>query len=419
MLRLLPYMLLVLLWAPHLQAADWPAFRGPTGDGIAVDDTAPAQWNATENVKWKVPLPQPGNGSPIVSGERVFVASAEDARGHKRSLLCFDRGTGKLLWTKTVAFDRDDPTHETNPYGGTTPAADGERVVVWHGSAGLYCDDFEGRELWHHNLGEFTHMWGYGTSPVIQRDRVILHTGPGRRVFVAAFELASGKELWRQEEPIEGDGQHRPDKAYMGSWATPLVIEHEGRMQAICALPTRVVSYDCESGDILWFCRGLRGPKGDLSYSSPVVSGDLCVAVGGFNGPALGFKLGGSGDITAQATLWRKEQTPQSIGSGVIVDGYFYRPNAGPGTIDCLDPATGEILWSERTGTFWGSLVHVAGRCYVTAQDGTTFVFTPSPKKFELIAKNPLGEASNATPAVSNGELFLRGQKHLYCIGGQ
>jgi outer membrane protein assembly factor BamB len=331
-------------------------------------------------------------------------------------LYCFDRTTGAKKWVQTVTYGKEEPTHKTNPHGSTTPVANGKQVVVWHGSAGLYCYDFTGKELWKQELGEFVHMWGAGTSPVLVGDRVIIHSGPGKKVLVAAFEVATGKPLWSNEEPIEGNGEYRPDKGYLGSWSTPLVAKINNQDEVICAFPTRVVSYAPADGKTLWICDGLRGPKGDLSYSSPVISGDICVQIGGFQGPGLGFKLGGSGNITEKQRLWREEKNPQSIGSGVVVEGYFYRPNAGPGTIDCLDPQTGKILWTERSATFWGSMVSVAGRCYVTGQDGVTIVFKPSPEKFELLAKNSLGEASNATPAISDGQWFLRTHRHLYCI---
>jgi outer membrane protein assembly factor BamB len=168
---------------------------------------------------------------------------------------------------------------------------------------------------------------------------------------------------------------------------------------------------------MLWYCDGIRGPKGDLAYSSPVLAGDICIAIGGYGGPGMAFKLGGSGDITA-SRLWRIEVNPQSIGSGVVVDGHFYRPNAGVNTIDCLDPATGKALWSDRApgSAMWGSIVYAAGRCYVTNQKGETIVFKPNPDKFELLARNDLGEVSNSTPAISDGEIFLRTHQHLYCI---
>jgi outer membrane protein assembly factor BamB len=263
-------------------------------------------------------------------------------------------------------------------------------------------------------------MWGYGTSPVIHEDRVILHSGPGKTIFVAAYALADGKELWKNEEPQEGDGEHRTkDKAYTGSWSTPLItrLDPNGKLQAIVALPTRVVSYDVADGKELWSCEGLRGPKGDLAYSSPVLAGDVCVSTGGFGGPAIGFKPGGKGDITESQRLWRKEANPQSIGTGVVVDGYLYRPNAGPNTIECIDPKTGDVKWTERAGSYWGSIVYVAGRCYAPGQDGTVLVFKPSPDKFELLARNTLGEPTNSTPAISDGEFFLRTMKAVYCVG--
>jgi outer membrane protein assembly factor BamB len=402
-----------------LQAADWPSFRGPQGNGVASEERAPLEWSQDKNVKWKAKLPQPGNGSPIVSQGSVFVACAEDDKGLKRSLYCFDRRNGSQRWVRTVDYGKESPTHETNPYCGTTPAADGRFVVVWHDSAGLYCYDFQGQQQWSQNLGEFRHMWGHGTSPVIYRDRVIMHCGPGQKVFLTAIDLASGKTFWSTEEPIEGDGESRPDKKYMGSWTTPIIARINGRDQVICPLPTRVVAYDPADGKIIWSCDGTRGPKGDLAYSSPVIAGDVCVVIGGFNGPGMGIRLGGTGNITEKDRLWRNETNPQSIGTGVALDGVIYRPNAGPGLtgVECLDPSTGKVLWSSReAGSIWGSIVLAAGRAYVTNQTGATIVFRPNRERFDLLAKNDLGEASNATPAVSDGEIFLRTNQHVYCI---
>ena len=163
-----------------LSAADWPMFRGPTLDGKSAEVSAATKWSLTENIRWSTPLPRPGNGSPIVSNGRVFVTSAEDAAGRQRSLYCFDESTGDEVWVRTVELDRTMPTHKTNPHGGTTPATDGKHVVVWHATAGLHCYDFDGEELWSRDLGEFKHMWGYGSSPILHDGRVILHSGPGQ-----------------------------------------------------------------------------------------------------------------------------------------------------------------------------------------------------------------------------------------------
>jgi outer membrane protein assembly factor BamB len=399
------------------QAADWPAFRGPLGDGTSDEKKAPTSWDAKHNVQWKAPLSQPGNGSPIVSDGSVFLACAEDKDGLHRSLYCFDRRDGRRKWVRTVAYGKKMPTHKTSPYCGSTPVADGQRVVVWHGSAGLFCYDFDGTELWSRDLGEYRHMWGYGTSPVLFKDRVVMHCGPGARVSIACLDLNTGKTLWETEEPVEGSDR-RKDGKYMGSWTTPLIVNRNGQPQIICTMPTRVIGLDPTDGSTIWTCDGIRGPKGDLAYSSPILAGGTCVAIGGFNGPGIGVQLGGTGNVTDTHRVWRRESNPQSIGSGVFVDGFIYRPNAGPGTIECLDPQTGKTVWSDRAGgsNHWASIVYVAGRCYATNQRGTTVVFRPDPERFQHVSTNPLGEPSNATPAFSDGEFFIRTDHHLVCI---
>jgi outer membrane protein assembly factor BamB len=398
---------------------DWPAFRGPNGTGICDETNVPTTWGPEENIAWKAKLPQPSNGSPIVAEGRVFVAGSEDPEGKRRSLYCFDRHTGKQLWVKTVNFDKVLPRHETNPHGSSTPASDGQRVVVWHASAGLHCYSMDGRELWSKDLGEFKHMWGDGTSPFFYDGKIILHTGPGARVYVTAIDPATGRTIWEQNEPIEGNGEQRNDEAPMGSWSTPVVATANGKDMLISMMPTRVNAYDPETGEILWTCEGIRHKRGDLAYSSPIVAGDLCFVTGGYQGPSMTIRITGSGNITDTHRLWRKENSPQSIGSGVFIDGHIYRPNAGPGTIECIDPEKGEVVWTDRAagGEYWGSIVVAGGLCYVTDKNGTTVVFKPNPKEFEKVAFNELGEPSNSTPAISDGQIFIRTANHLFCIG--
>src|ERR1043165_3875364 len=214
-----------LLLSLTVRAGDWPAFRGPNGNGVAQEDKAPLHWGPEKNVRWKAALPGPGNSSPIVSHGRVFITCAED-KGKKRNLYCFDRRTGKELWVRTVEFPIVEPTHQSNPYCGSTPAADGARVIVWHGSAGVFCYNFDGKELWKTDLGAVRNEWGYGSSPILHRGKVILNFGPGDRAFLVALDLKTGKLLWKYDEP---GGPKTVLKGNSGSWRSE---EHTSELQS-------------------------------------------------------------------------------------------------------------------------------------------------------------------------------------------
>jgi outer membrane protein assembly factor BamB len=404
--------------ACQADAADWPAFRGPHGDGTTEATNVPVKWSATENIRWKTKMPQPGNGSAIIVGSRVFVTSAEDPQGKERSLYAHDLKTGKELWKQTVKVDKVMPTHQTNPYAGTTPASNGKVVVVWHATGGLHCYDVDGKPLWKRDLGEFKHIWGYGSSPIIDGDRVILHSGPGQKIFLAAYDVKTGDTVWEQLEPVDGDGINTTDKRYFGSWATPIITTVDGRRQLILSMPKRLIAYDPADGKILWSSEGMGHKGGDLSYSSPLVARDLVFITAGFQGPAMSVRLGGTGDVTSTHRVWRKEKSPQSIGTGVVFDGYVFRPNAGPGTIQCIDPKTGDVRWENRGpgGDHWASMVLAGGLIYATAQSGTTVVLRPDTEKYDEVAQNKLGEHTNATPAVVDGAIVIRTFENLVCI---
>ncbi len=409
-MRLRLFLLLVAnVLLTHLAiAADWPAFRGPHGNGWSEEKNVPTEWNKNKNIKWKVELPDDGNSSPIVVGDKVIVACAQE-KGAKRGLYCFDRATGNQLWSQVIDFGKVLPTHQTNPYCSPTPVSDGKRVIIWHGTAGLFCYDLDGKEQWQRtDLGEFVHVWGYASSPIIYKDRVIQNCGPGAKTFLAAFELATGKDVWRTDEPLTTNGGTR------GSWSTPIVAKVDGEEQFIVFQPSRVVGYKPDNGEIIWHCKA-ENKKGDLAYSSATVSDGICIAQGGYSGGGMAFTLGGTGDISANR-LWYKPQNPQSIGTGVIIDGYWYVPDAGPTTIRCVEVKTGDVKWQERAGSYWGSIVMAEGRAYVTDQSGSTLVFKPSTEKLDIVAKNDLGEHCNSTPAISNGQIFIRTFEHLWCI---
>jgi len=421
MKQLICPLLLILTALPTTgRADDWPFFRGPARDGVSSDTQVPLQWGKDNNVVWRVPLPQTGNSSPIIAKGKVFLTCAQDKQGRRRALYCFDRATGKELWSKVVTWDPADPTHPENPYCGSTPATDGQRVIVWHGSAGLYCYDLDGHELWHKDLGPFRHIWGYASSPIIHGDRVYLNGGPGARSFVVALDKTNGTILWQTDEPggaPDRDAQH-PD--WLGSWSTPLVTTLDGKEQLLVFQPLHVNAYDLDTGKVLW----THGGAGLLAYTDVVIgdvagAGKLGVAMAGYGGKAVGFKLGGSGDTSATHRLWQSTaKPPQRIGSGIILDSHLYIPNENG--IECLDPLTGKSIWSHRIPgqTFWSSLIAASGRLYATSQKGTTFVFEANPTTWKLLATNDLGEHTNATPAISDHQLFIRTWQALYCIGG-
>jgi outer membrane protein assembly factor BamB len=407
--------ILLLGWAGLARAENWPAWRGPRGDGTSAETGLPVSWSRTENVRWKARLPGPGNSSPVVWGERVFLTQALDRKGTQRAVLCFARGDGRLLWQRTVPFRGEEATHATNPYCSASPVTDGERVIAAHGSAGVVCYDLDGKELWHRDLGRFVHVWGTAASPVLYGDLVLLNCGPGERTFLLALDKRTGKDVWKADEP-GGKSGTKGQSEWVGSWSTPRVVPVQGRDQLIMTWPNAVKAYDPQTGAVLWTCGGLT----PLVYTSPLATPEVVVAMSGFHGAALAVRTGGRGDVTGTHRLWHHTRpNPQRIGSGVIAGEYLYMTNAGPGTVQCLELKTGKDRWGGKRlgGAFWGSLVLADGRLYATDQEGDTYVLAAQPE-FELLGQNRLNEACNASPAVSGGAIFLHTHEHLWCIAG-
>lgn len=402
-------------------AGNWPAWRGPTGDGVSPDRGVPVTWSRTENVKWNTPLPERGNSSPIVWKDRLFVTQAIAKEG-KRLLLCFDRSNGKELWRAGTTYKEKELTHDTNPPCSGSPVTDGKRVIVSFASAGVYCYDFDGKQLWHRDLGPQRHIWGSGTSPVLHHDVCYLNFGPGERTFLIALNAATGETLWQHNEPgghsgETGQGSGKPP--WIGSWSDPLLRKVGDRDELLMTFPNRACAFDPRTGKELWTCAGLNS----LVYTSPIFADGIVVAMGGFGGSALAVKAGGSGDVTATHRLWHHPRTKQRIGSGVIHQGHIYILN-DPGVAECFELQTGKRVWEERlkgpgpTGQNWSSIVLAEGRCYAMNQGGDAFVFRATPS-FELLATNPLGEKTNASFAIADGELFIRTDQSLWCVSPQ
>jgi outer membrane protein assembly factor BamB len=414
-------LLVVLVPLSSTLAADWPAWRGPTGQGFCEEKNLLLKWSAKENVKWKVPLAHPGNSTPVVWGDKIFLTQA-NMGGTERSLLCFARADGRLLWQKTVPY----PDKERN-WGGITwtnasPALDGERVVVSFASAGMYCFDYEGKEIWKRtDLGKWEHQFGNGSSPVLYGDLAILWCGPnegkGGRNFLLAVDKKTGKTVWEHNEKF-------------GSWGTPLIVKVNGQDQLLLGLSLDVKGapdpktgflkgFDPKTGKELWFCHGMDS----YVYTSPLFGNGVAVGMSGFGGAGLGVKLGGTGDITKDRLWHHPRPSKQRVGSGMIVGDHVYIVEE-IGLPHCYDLKTGEEVWKVEkrpSGSMtWGSMVHAEGRLYVLMRNAETLVFAASPK-YELLAINSLGggESTNSSLAISNGDIFIRTFKNLWCISAQ
>lgn len=407
-------LILALAVATITQAANWPAWRGPNHDGTCEEKGLPVKWSATDGIAWKAELPDRGNSTPIVWGDKVFVTQVIESAG-RRELWCFDKKTGKSLWKSGITYKEQEPTHGTNPHCSASPATDGERVIVSFASAGVYCYDLSGKEVWHRDLGPQHHIWGNGASPVLVGDVCYLNHGPGEHATLYALDKKTGKPLWQNAEPIRPESSEGKAGFY-GSWSDPVPVVIDGKAQLLMSWPYRVCSLDPQTGKEHWTCDGLN----PLVYTSPLYADGIVVAMGGYSGKALAVKAGGSGDITTNR-LWYHPKSPQRIASGVIHEGKIYILN-DPGIAQCIDLKTGEQIWNERlkgpgpTGQNWSSLVLSEGHLYAVNQGGDALVFKASPK-FELVSINPMGEKVIASIAVSDGHLFIRGHKHLFCVG--
>lgn len=430
MRRSLPVVIAVVGLTTLARADNWPAWRGPTGQGHTSERELPLKWGPKEKVRWKTPLPDSGTSTPVIWGKRVFVTQASDktlwpprggnggpAAARKRSLLCFDRENGKLLWQRDVIYEEQEATHPTNPYCAASPVTDGERVVVSFGSAGMHAYDLDGKPLWKKDVGKLEHVWGNASSPILYRDLAILWCGPGERQFLLAVNKKTGEEIWRHEEPGGASGLSG-SKNWIGSWSTPIVVQVQGEDQLILSVPEKVKGFDPKTGKELWFCSGL----GKLVYTSPLFAEGIVVALSGFHGPALAVRLGGKGDITKDRLWHHTKSNPQRIGSGVIVGEHVYLLEEN-GTPHCFELRTGKEVWGEQVkkrpgGNNWSSMVAAGDRLYVVGRNGDTYVFAARPE-YQHLATNRLGEHTDASVAIADGELFIRTFKHLWCIGGK
>lgn len=407
----------------HSAIADnWPAWRANlSGSAESSESNLPTEWAPKQNVKWRTALPNRGNSTPVVWGDKVFVTQIVEADNF-RSVMCFDRKSGKLLWQKGVKYSAKESSHRTNPYCSASPVTDGERVIATFASAGVFCYDMKGKLLWKRDLGKQHHTWGNASSPLLFKDLCILYHGPGPGAHMIGMDKFNGKTVWKFNEPKwkigkRTDGfQGNEKNGIVGSFSTPIIVNADGRDELIMSFPLEIRAFNPETGSELWNCKGLN----PLVYSSPVYHDGIVVAMGGYYGNSMAVRVGGSGDVTKTHRLWQKVRHNGGIGSGVAKDGHIYYPNAG-GIGYCLNIRTGEEIWEERlkgksrTTGAWGSPVIAGDDIYFMNQGGDTIVYKAD-TKFKQVAANSTDEKSNSSIVISDGEIFIRTHEALWCV---
>jgi outer membrane protein assembly factor BamB len=407
-----------LIVAPFAQADNWGHWRGPTGNGASLTAKPPVKWSDTTNVKWKVELPGRGSSSPVIWENQVFVTSAvpTDPSSAGKNLpnldfkvLCYDRATGKLLWeqTSTTATPHQE-THVTNGFASASPCTDGEHVYAHFGSRGLYCYTMDGKLVWKRDdFGQMDtrNSFGEGSSTTLAGDKILVpwdHEGPSA---LYALDKKTGKTVWKtdRDEPT--------------CWATPLVVEHNGKQQVVMNGQTCARGYDLETGKELWRCAG----QTERPCASPVAEGGLVFVGSGHRGSFMGaFQLDGKGDLQGtDKVVWTIKQDTPDIASPLLSQGRIYFHKGKGGALSCVDAANGKpfYLAARVPGLeqIYASPIAAGGHVYLTSRAGTTVVIEDAPE-MKVVSTNNVGETVDATPAPVDGELFIRGEKHLFCI---
>ena len=418
-------------------ASNWPQWRGPAGQGISTEKNLPTTWTASKNIKWKTAIEGRGHSSPIVWGKRIFLTTAldgevipgrtpgvthkmadgtdfvhPDAVGanlkHTFKVICLDKETGKILWER-VAYEGPvhDSRHKRASFASSTPATDGKYVFAYFGSEGLYAYDVNGKLLWKQDLGKLgTASVGYGVSPILYGNLVIMQCDEsGMNSFIAAFDKKTGKEVWRAARKVDV------------TWSTPVLVKAGKRTELIASAAEAIISYDPLTGKELWRHKGLESN----AVNTPVVSDDMVVITSGYPKKiTLALRGGGSGDVTgSKQLLWTYDKGTAYVPSPILYGEYLYLM-AGNGTLTCLEAKTGKVAYEgarvPKPIPFTSSPVAYEGKVLITSDEGETFVVKAGPKH-EIIGTNSVGEPVFASPAIADGNIFIRGESHLFAIG--
>jgi outer membrane protein assembly factor BamB len=423
-----------------VNSQQWPSFRGPGGCGYLNDSRTPAQWDIWNpvNLKWKTPIPGLAHSSPVIWDNMLFITTAttnmndeslklglygdideaDDKKVHEFKVYCLDKNNGKIIWErvahKGIPKSR---RHTKSTQANCTPATDGKYLVVHFGSEGLFCYDMHGKLIWEKDMGilnpgPYTDPgveWGYASSPVIFKDKIIIQCDIPGKPFITALELSTGKELWKTSR--EGE---------VSTWCTPAVYSKGDRTQVIANGYNQICGYEIENGKQIW--RLSKG--GDAPAPTPVIAGGLIYlnsAHGRFS-PIFVVKPEAKGDITLdddstknQYIVWSKKRGGAYMQTPLIYEGLLYNIQVN-GLLTCFDALTGETKYTENMKeAFSASAIAADGKIYFSSETGNIYVVKAGPK-FILIAKNSIGDNCMATPAISGNTLFFRSQHFVIAI---
>jgi outer membrane protein assembly factor BamB len=405
-----------------VSADNWPQWRGPALNGISNEKNLPVKWTTEENVTWKLEMPAWSGSTPIIWGDYIFLNASEGESNKSVKgdiyLMCVDRTKGTALWKKLLGAG-DTKLRKQN-MSSPSPVTDGRSVWVLTGTGVLKAFDFKGNELWTRDIqkdyGKFGLNWGFASSPLLHEDSLYVPVLHGMRTdeasYILRIEKATGKNVWRVERPTSAI-QESPD-----SYITPALLRHNGATELIISGGDCVTGHDLATGKELWRANGLN-PENNPFYrivNSPIVA-DGMIYAGAKNKPYLALRAGGRGDITDSHRAWIIDigpDVPTPVTDGKYL--YIVRDNGG---FLCLDAKTGKEVYPPqrlKPGTYSSSPVLADGRVYATNEEGTTTVVKAGPQ-FEILAENALGDYCLSSPAISDGQLFIRTASFLYCIG--
>lgn len=412
------FVIVLMALAAAAWAENWPQFRGPGSGGFSPEKGLPLHWTSTKNVRWKTRLPGPGHSSPIIWGDRIFLTAFEPegssgllgavfstSRKGTLKLLCLDGTTGSILWQRSVPARNIEPLHDTNAPASPTPVTDGRYVYAYFGSYGVVCYDFTGKKIWEHPLGPFPNEWGSASSPILHQDKLLLNCDTDGEDFLLSLDKNSGRQVWKTSR----DGATR-------AWPTPYLWDTGNGVEVVVSGSRRISSYDPSDGRMIWTVDGLT----QWVTPTPVSAfGLLYVASNGPGGDViLAIRPGGKGNITGTHIAWRYERGAPYSSSPVVLGELLYAVKNG-GILTCLRARTGELVYQSRLpagGSYFASLVASEGKIYTLSERGETCVIEEG-AEMKILATNSLGERCMASPAVSRGQIFIRSDEHLFCIG--